>query len=92
MESSGRNLLESLGSLDEFLQNDNPHYSAERFIKWLTDIHDQTLPEDKTEFEVLQNASTISDDDVAKLYLKSLRNSIEQWMNLSAKARGVESD
>ena len=92
MESSGRNLLESLGSLDEFLQNDNPHYSAERFIKWLTDIHDQTLPEDKTEFEVLQNASTISDDDVAKLYLKSLRNSIEQWMNLSAKAGGVESD
>ena len=82
MTLSSRSLLESLGSLEDFLAGENPSYSAQTFIQWLKDVEQGSDESHIQEFYALKNASTIVDDEIAKAYLKHLSDSIQEWERL----------
>ena len=82
MGTGSRNLLESLGSLEDFLSGENPAYSASEFIKWLDDLKQHSDDKSLQEYEIIKTSSTVNDDSIAVGYLHHLRQSIEGWRNL----------
>ena len=82
MGTGSRNLLESLGSLEDFLSGENPSYSASEFIKWLDDLKQHSDDNSRQEYEIIKASSTVNDDSVAVGYLHHLRQSIQGWRNL----------
>jgi len=74
--------LESLGSLEDFLEGENPRYSAQTFIQWLEDVKQGSDALHSQEYLMLKNSSTVADDAVAQAYLTQLRSSIQEWTRL----------
>jgi ATP-dependent helicase YprA (DUF1998 family) len=90
MEGGGRNLLESLGSYDAFLENRNPHYSATRFISWLDDLIAQGNEESRSQLKAMMEASTVSTEALALQYARSLKTRVKRWVDMRRPEEGGE--
>lgn len=90
MDDGGRNLLESLGSYDAFLENRNPRYSAAAFIEWLDDLIGQGNEEARTLLAAMMEASTVSSEEMALQYARSLRTRVGQWVENRRPQEGGE--
>jgi ATP-dependent helicase YprA (DUF1998 family) len=90
MEDTGRNLLESLGSYEAFLGNRNPHYSAAAFMEWLGNLIDQRTDEARALLASMMMASTVSSEEMALQYARSLRTRVGQWVENRRPQEGGE--
>ena len=90
MDDGGRNLLESLGSYDAFLENRNPRYSAAAFIEWLDNLIGQRNEEARTLLTAMMEASTVSSEEMALQYARSLRTRVGQWVENRRPQEGGE--